>query len=349
MGLFGKSIITVTVVALLLLVFSCGGDKKKTDNKNQVQQKDTSSYVYHEKILNERITADVNNAALYNQRALLHLRFGDFQRALNDVTRALHIDSTTLEYTYTKGEIYFGALRLDKAMLEFEKVLSKDKNHWRAHLKMAKIFKYLERFQDAIDHINEALKQDEHLAEAYFLKGSVYELLGDSAKAATSFQTAVEQKADYYDAYISLGLLYGAARNKMALEYYNTALALKPGSLEALYNKAIFQQDNGMLPEAIATYRQILAVKNDFEIAYHNIGYIYLVEFKDFPTAVTKFDSALNINPSYVSAIHNRGLAFEEMKEYKKARADFKMALAINPQYDKSANELDRMDRLGLK
>src|SRR5687767_12889485 len=125
MRLLPGNIFTAAVTLMLLLTFSCGGEKKKTV-KHADQKVDTASYAYKENQLNNLISKDANNAELYNQRAKLHLRFGDFQKAMNDVSRAITIDTNSVEYIYTKGDIYFNALRLDKAMTEFEKVLSKD-------------------------------------------------------------------------------------------------------------------------------------------------------------------------------------------------------------------------------
>lgn len=341
------------VVAVVLsnpLFTSCGrgGNKENGTSKHGVQA-DTGSFDTKLQLLNQQIAASPSNGDLYHQRAKLYLKHAKYQEALNDVSRSVGIDSTNADYQYTKGEIYFLALRFDNALLTFEKTLQLNPQHWKANLKMAKIFLYLEQYEKAMDYVNAALRVDEHLAEGYFLKGTIHQFAGDSAKAASSFRTAVEQKADYYDAYISLGMLYSAVNNDLALEYFKTALSLRPGSIEAMYNTAIYLQDHERLSEAEEMYRQILKVRENFEIAYHNMGYMELVYKLDFNKAVEKFDSALLINPQYLSALHNRGVAYTELKEYKKARADFKMALAIDPQYEKSALELDRMDRNGWR
>jgi tetratricopeptide (TPR) repeat protein len=331
----------------IFYISSCKGDKKTGPSKSR--SNDTTVSVDPDqqlKELNKKIAADAQNASLYHDRSLIFLNRGEKQNALNDIFRALSIDSTNVEYIYTKGEIYFNAMRIDEAKENFEKCLKIDPKYYQAELKLAKIYLMIKDFNESMRHINNALKVDKTIAEGYFLKGSIYEMTGDSAKAASSFQTAVEQKTDYYDAFISLGLLYAAAHNDLAIEYYNSALAIRPKSIEALYNLAMFYQENNRYDEAFATYDQILLIDPSIANAVHNKGYIYLVYLEDYAKAITEFDKALKINQGYISAYHNRGLAYLELKKFKEARADFKTALQLDPQYELSANELDRMDRL---
>ena len=122
---------------------------------------------------------------------------------------------------------------------------------------MARILTQMGQYKDAIKHIDLALKTNVNLAEGYFLKGIVFQFMGDSTSAASSFQTAVEQKADYYDAYVCLGLLYAMRHDSLAIEYYNSALSLRPNSPEALYNLGIYYQDEKQFDKAFETYNRL--------------------------------------------------------------------------------------------
>lgn len=323
-----------------LCLVHCSGKKKNEATQTQpVKGKDQ---LLSE--LNKKLVDDPNNASLYHDRCLYFFNKGIYDKAMDDITRALSLDSLNTEYLYTKGDIYFSVMRFDDATAAFAKVLRQEHGHPRANLKMARILLHLKQYKEAIQHIDLALKTDVNLAEGYFLKGIAFQYMGDSVNAASSFQTAVEQKADYFDAYVTLGLLYATRRDSMAVEYYNSALSLRPNSPEALYNLAIYYQDNGKPLKAFSIYNQLTALGPN-EGAHHNKGYIYLVYLGQYDKAIPQFDSALRINPNYVEAYHNRGLAYRELKKYKEARADFKAALKLNPQFELSANELDDMDR----
>jgi tetratricopeptide (TPR) repeat protein len=326
---------------LSFLLVQCG--TKKDEKKQEYKQPKTSTDQSLAD-LNKKLVDDPNNAGLYHERCLYFFNKGKYEKAMDDITRALSIDSANTEYIYTKGDIYFTVMRFDDATAAFAKVLKKEHGHARANLKMARILMQLKQYKEAIQHIDLALKTDVNLAEGYFLKGVAFQYMGDSVNAASSYQTAVEQKADYYDAYVTLGLLYAARRDSLAVEYYTSALSLRPNSPEALYNLAIYYQDNGKPKKAFAIYNELNKLGPN-EGAFHNKGYIYLVYLGQYDKAIPEFDSALHINTKYVEAYHNRGLAYRELKKYREARADFKAALKLNPQFELSANELDDMDR----
>jgi len=325
------------------LLTGCSGTEKKKDQTTIVKTE-----IDPLKELNKKLVADPDNASLYHDRCLYFFNKGVYDKAMDDIVRALSIDSLNPEYIYTKGDIFFSVMRFDDATLAFAKCLKLDKNHSFANLKMARILMHMKQYKDAMKHIDHALKTNVNLPEAYFLKGIIFQSTGDSTNAASSFQTALEQKADYYDAYVTLGLLYATRGDSLAVEYYNSALSLRPNSPEALYNLAIYYQDAGKFKEAFRTYNKLSSVQSN-EGAHHNKGYMYLVYLNQMDKAVEQFDSALSINPKYIEAYHNRGLAYREMKKYKEARADFKAALKLDPQFELSANELDDMDRKGQK
>ncbi len=323
-------------------LFSCGENKKiKKEEKNS----DTVTAESELLDINKKITADPNNAALYHDRSLYFFNHGTYSRAMDDIQRALSIDSMNADYIYTKGDIFFSLMRFEEAMTSFQKCLSINKSHAEANLKTARILLYMRQFDECIKHINEALKSNVNLAEAYFLKGVVFQYAGDSVKAASSFQTAVEQKADYYDAYITLGLLYAAKKDSLAIQYYNSALSVRPNSQEALYDLGMYYQENGRYEDALKSYNQMTRFDQKSALGFYNKGYLYLVYLHQMNNAIPSFDSALRANPSFRDAYHNRGLAYRESGKYKEARADFRTALQLDPQFDLSANELDDMDR----
>jgi tetratricopeptide (TPR) repeat protein len=335
-------VIDLLFICLIFILTSCGDETKKANDINKTKQ---STKVDPLKALNQKLVADPNNPNLYHERCLYFFNNAVYDKAMDDISRALSIDSMNPDFIYTKGDIFYTVMRFDDATVEFAKALKINKQHSPSNLKMARILMHLKQYKDAIKHIDVALKSNVNLAEGYFLKGIVFQYMGDSVNAASSFQTAVEQKADYYDAYVSLGLLCAMRKDSMAIEYYQSALSLRPTSTEALYNLGIYYQESGRFEKAFATYNLLNKVQPKNEGAHHNKGYMYLVFFNEKEKAIQQFDSALRINPKYVEAYHNRGLAYRESKKFKEARADFKAALGINPQYELSANELDDMDR----
>ena len=79
----------------------------------------------------------------------------------------------------------------------------------------------------------------------------IFKEVGDTAKAVSSFQTAVENNPDYYEAYLQLGMLYYSILDPLALNYLDNAINLNPKSVIGLYTKAMYFQKTDDIDMAI--------------------------------------------------------------------------------------------------
>lgn len=349
-----KNTLFLFIILTVFGIYSCSSSEEKPDaktvKKERTSDKDTSADARYLDGINDRIAQDPNNPENYLDRCNFYFKRGKMQEAINDVNRCIKIDSTNADYFITRGDIYFAQLKAEEAKNEFERAKKTDPLSYKADLKLAKLYLYIRNYKKSMEYTNNALKIDKHVAEGYFIKGSIYEEMRDSANAASSFQTAIEQDPDYYDAYIRLGILFSKLPKKnkkraLAYDYYNSAIDIRPDQIEAHYNKAIYCQENDLYDEALEEYEKIIAINPKFEAAWHNKGYVYLIYKEEYKLAVDFFTKAIGINPQYVGAYHNRGLAWLKLNDVQRARADFNTALQIDPQYDKSAIELDNLDK----
>lgn len=204
---------------------------------------------------------------------------------------------------------------------------------------------YLKAYPKAIDYANEALRIDKNKAKAYFIKGFVYKEAGDTAKSISSYTTVIELEPDNYDAYMQLGVIYGARGNDLAIQYYSNALRVNPSSVEALYNRGLYYQESGQLEKAEGDYLTIIAKNPGYQDAYYNLGFIALVNKDDYAEAIKQFSKAINIEQNYVEAFYNRGLSYEYSGDKNSAIKDYKSALAIFPNYSLAKERLKAIGR----
>lgn len=292
-----------------------------------------------------RITQAPNNAALYAERAALLQSRDSIMPAMNDLVRAVKLDSANATYRLRLGELMWFTRQVDQANYQYEKALSIDPNNAEAMLKLAEIQLVLRQYQKCMDLANNALRIDPRSAKGYFLKGWVHKETGDTAKAISSFHTAVEMDPDHYDAFIQLGLMHASQHDALALDFYNSALAIRPKSTEAQYNKAMFAQENGMDSLALSCYALMMENDPNNALAYYNTGFIQLEHLDDAALAVKSFTGAIERLPTYHQAYFNRGLAYERLQRKDSASVDYRRALALVPDYDLAARGLDRVTR----
>lgn len=294
--------------------------------------------------INNQIISAPNNDELYAQRAAIHVNQNDYQSAINDLERAIKIDSTNANHYVLLSTIKFRNKQPKEALALLQKAVKNSPDNVMANLKLGEFYMYAENYEEAFVYINNCLKQDVYNAEAYFLKGMIYKSLKDTAKAVSSFQTCVEQNPDYYDAHLQLGLIYASVYDDLALAYYDNAIEIRPNSVEALYNKALYFQSIKQFTEADNLYKEILEKDPNYYIAFYNMGFLRLVYSDDYDSAAHLFTLAIEKDPNYFEAYYNRGYSFELMEQKDKALLDYKKALNIKPDFTLAAKGISRLE-----
>ncbi len=84
--------------------------------------------------------------------------------------------------------------------------------------------------------------------------------------------------------------------------------------------------------EAVALFSQAIEKNPRYAYAYHNRGTAY-GKMQQYGEAVSDFSQAINIDPNYATAYGGRGFAYYRLEDYARAAADFCRAIELNPQY----------------
>lgn len=342
------------VLVLILIVFNLYNCSSPEENKEVIQEKEQEIVQKSElDQLNDAIIAQPNNPVVYVNRANYYLNLGQFEDAKEDANRALKLDPNNAEVAYTKGLILLKTGQVDMSLPFFEHALELDSNHARSYLKLAYIYLAVPDFDRSIALINKALKINKYMAEPYWLKGKWYELQEKNEYAASSYQTAIERNPDYYDAYLSQGILHDKLDNPIALEYFQSAINLRPTSIEAWRLKAISHKEHNDFYKAIEIFDTIIAIDSTFEVAYFDKGTTLLDLCFDnnsktkndslLNEALDLFNEAINLNANYVPARYNKGLCYEELGNKEKAKKEYEKVLELEPNYDLAVKGMNRL------
>lgn len=286
------------------------------------------------KEVNSELLKDPNNPALYNKRAKVYIGLKQLPEAIGDALRSIKLDSTQASYYNTLVDAYFAQNKTRQSKELLEIMEKKFPDNTEALLKLAELYYLVKQYQLGIEYVNKALKVNENLAKAYYLKGSIYRESGDTTRAISSLQTAVEQDNKFEDAFFDLGLIFASRKNPLALEYYNNVIAINPSNENARFARAKVLQDLGKHDEAISGYENILSTNKNCENCLYNLGAIYLEIKKDNKKALEYFTRAIEINPNYTEAYFARGYTYATLKDKTSASADYKMCLKLQPNYE---------------
>jgi tetratricopeptide (TPR) repeat protein len=289
------------------------------------------------------IASQSNNANAYWNRGKLEIVNKSYPPALADLTKAVALDSTKSEYYYNLADVEFLTGHTHEARDAFATCIRLDPKNTDAILKLAELYLYVEKYDDALTLINQALKVDQYIARAYFLKGMIYIEKHDTGRAISSIQTAIEQNPDYYDAYIQVGLLFAGRGNPIALSYYDNATNLEPQNPESYYDKGMFYQFGGDYDNAIKVYQELLEVDSTYKNAYYNLGVIYNEDKMDYTTSLNYFNKAIKYDTAYYMAYYGRANSYEMLKQYPKALTDYAHAYRINPKFKEAETAYQKL------
>ncbi|MDR1182732.1 MAG: tetratricopeptide repeat protein [Bacteroidales bacterium] len=319
------------------LVFACS-------NKNQENQyasmPDELVKIY------KAIEKEPNNASLYLDLSSYYMKTKQLDSALNNALVAIRLDSGNANVYVAVSDVYFSMNYIDNAEEMLEKAIALDNKNNEAYLKLGELYFLLKDYQQSEEILLKSLQQTEYNPRAYHILAWNYREKGDTSLAIRYYLTAVEQDPDYFDAYTELGILYHYRHNPLAIDYYNNALNIQPDNIQILYNIAMFYQETKEYEKALEKYRMILQIDENHKYALHNIGWIYLMGEDKFEEAVVFFSKAIEQDTTYIEAIYNRGLSFEQLKKYDNARQDYMYSLRLITNYPLAIEGLNRLDKL---
>ncbi|MBK7963929.1 MAG: tetratricopeptide repeat protein [Bacteroidetes bacterium] len=325
-----------------ITINSCTNSKNPDETKIAIQ--DTTPIGKRIADISIKISKDPKNAQLFNDRAALHLQRNDVANALMDMEKVMLLDTTNASYFLTLADVHLASGKPGKSKAALEKCMSLDPNNKLAYEKLAELFFIAQQYKDAIKNLDEVLKLEITNPKAYFMKGMCYRDMGDTTKAVSSFQTAIEQRTDYDDAYLQLAMIFHNRNSKTALQYYDGAIRANPKNTDALYGRGLFYQENERnYDQAVQDYTNAILINPKAANAHYALGYIHYQYLKVYSQAIIHFNDAINVSPEWPEAYFNRGLTYETQGNVAAAQADYEKALKLNPNYKTAEIALARV------
>ncbi|MGJ8660902.1 MAG: tetratricopeptide repeat protein [Bacteroidota bacterium] len=272
----------------------------------------------------------------------------NFNKALSSAAKAFRLDSNNIDARILFADVLNN--RPDRTIEEvvtaqrhFTYIVAKQPKNVRALVSLASTYSLMQDFDMSFKYINDALRIDPRYRDAYILKGTNYLQLNKIPLAKSSYETAVQQDPDFYEAYVALGNLYQKEDNPICIEYYTTAATIAPKDLNVLYLQAYALQYFGKSEEALQKYREMYVIDDSFAMAQFQQGFIKQFYQNDIDSAIIFYDRALLQEPTFVEAWHNLGMCYEDKKDKSQALQAYSKALKYNPEFQKSRDAADKL------
>ena len=122
----------------------------------------------------------------------------------------------------------------------------------------------------------------------------------DLDAAICAYQNAYTMTPEDIDIYINLGsAFYDKEDFDNALSVYRKALELDPANAKIHCNLAFLHWGKGNTNEAIKEYELAIKYDDNYDIAYNNLGVIYLDDLGRVQKAIELFRKSAECNPNY--------------------------------------------------
>ncbi|MFT6243995.1 MAG: tetratricopeptide (TPR) repeat protein [Salibacteraceae bacterium] len=325
-----KLISICVIVGGLLVSVSCGTDVTEvTPDPNPD--------------LDNLIAANPESIPLLVKRGEKLFAAYEYDLALVDAAKAFRLDTNDLSARLLYAEVINSRAtrtpqEVTTAQRMYGEYLKKKPDSKRALVGYASTYSYQFDFNNSFKYINMALKLDKHYRDGYVLKGSNYMQIGDIDKAKSSYETAVQQDPEFYEAYFKLGQIYQAENDPRCIEYFTSAYKLKPEFLEFKYQIAYSMQIHDRVDEAKELYSEMAKDTVEFYVVrglFHQ-GHIHQFMESNIDSAIYYYESALKTEPRYVEAWHNLGMCYDIKGNKTQALKSFSKALKYNPNFELS-------------
>ena len=262
-----------------------------------------------------------------------YVKSGTFDEGIEYLNRRLENDPHEVDSWSALGDIYRLTDRLEPATDMYEYALAIDPTHLWSNIHLAYVYCDLNRFQEAIDSLHEALshqvdtpmvhailgdchhqikqyidakneylialQHDEHLIEAWSGLGYVYSDMGDSAQAMKCFQKAYSYEPFNDDHLYNLASEYWKINEKeKALDCLLEIEKKQPDDPDLYFFLGDLLADMDRYDEAICYLRLGLRRTNNDPVLHYLLAFIHL-ERGERPLALHHLELGLTADPSY--------------------------------------------------
>lgn len=277
-----------------------------------------------------------NREALIKTATLLQTHFEErTDEAIDCYTKLLDLEPDNSRIYYELGHLYVNKKDIINSINAFKLALEKDEDNPFYHNSLAFALLQAEQYDDAIEHYQYAINanpDNEWTSIVCQALGSIYLQIKENPDAAlTLYQTALVLDPNSFDAYIAIGDLYLDCDDlDSAINAYCEAIKLAPDNARAYCKMGIALWEKDYIEEAIIAYNKAISFNSQYDIAYNNLGVIYLDGIGNTKEALRLFKEAININEKYALAYFNAGRAEQILLHNTVAAKYYQKALELN-------------------
>lgn len=275
----------------------------------------------------------------------IYRSIGQYDDAITEYKMAIWLDSLNIPAYRHLCQAYEELGDYDSAIETYQKLIEIMPNMPEFHSNLANIYYLKGEIDSAISHYQAAITLNPNRQWTSIISQTLGYVFQENNKdldaAISAYQSAYLLTPDDIDIYINLGsAFYDKEDFDNALTVYRSALELDPTNAKIHCNLGFLHWGRGDTDEAIKEYELAIEYDKYYDIAYNNLGVIYLDDLGRVQKAVELFKKSIECNPNYALAHFNLARAITVKGDKIEAAKLYQVAQDIN----KITNEIDPQD-----
>ena len=270
----------------------------------------------------------------------------DAIRLLTDLTKT-NPDMTDAHFAL--GNIYANERRDREAADEYHEITRRNPNDMVALAAQVKALIDTSAYAEALAPARDYVRQKPNDPSGHVMLGTVYQQLGDYAKAEPELELGAARAPGDFEARYQLGLLLARmGKPAQALPHLQKAVALKPGDRAAKYQLVSVLRSLGKTQESTQMVEQLRKEQGNeslnSQLAAEGTKANDLLQSGKAAEAVQIYRHMLEEKPESAWTAYNLALALEAMNDLKGAEEALRNAIKIDPKQAKIQAELGRLE-----
>ncbi|XP_019335375.1 tetratricopeptide repeat protein 13 isoform X2 [Alligator mississippiensis] len=236
----------------------------------------------------ELVSAIYGRGIAYGKKGLHDIK--NTELALFELSRVISVEPDCPEVFEQRAEILSPLGRISEALADLTKAIQLQPSA-RLYRHRGTLYFISEDYATAHEDFQHSLELNKNQPIAMLYKGLTFFHRGLLKEAIESFKEALKQKADFIDAYKSLGQAYRELGNfDAATESFQKALLLNQNHVQTLQLKGMMLYHHGSLDEALKNFKRCLQLEPYNEVCQYmkGLSHVAMGQFYEGIKAQTK-------------------------------------------------------------